>query len=133
MKPILPIVLFAVTVSAAGAVLALPTRQAILDDYAAQAGAAPSAERGKAFFLAIQSGGKPDTASCTSCHGTDPRGPGRTRAGKPIDPLAVSMTPDRFTDAAKVEKWFTRNCDSVLGRACTPAEKADFIAFMSSL
>ena len=39
----------------------------------------------------------------------------------------------RFTDSAFVEKWFGRNCDSVLGRACTAAEKADVIAWLSSL
>ena len=46
--------------------------------------------------------------------------------------MAVSVTPDRFTDLAKVEKWFRRNCNTVLGRECTPAEKGDFIAFMTS-
>jgi len=55
-----------------------------------------------------------------------------TRAGQAIAPMAVSVTPDRFTDLAKLEKWFRRNCDTVLGRECTSAEKGDYIAFMAS-
>lgn len=89
-----------------------------------------AAERGAAFYAATQSGGKPDTPSCASCHGAAPREQGRTRAGKEIAPMAVSLTPDRFTDPAKVEKWFGRNCNSVLGRDCTAAEKGDFIAYL---
>jgi len=91
-----------------------------------------SAERGAAFFRATHQGGKPDTPSCTTCHGTEPRATGKTRAGKPIDPMAVSANPARFTDPKEVAKWFTRNCKSVLGRECTAAEKGDFITFMAS-
>jgi hypothetical protein len=29
-----------------------------------------------------------------------------------------------------VEKWFTRTCQDVLGRACTAQEKGDFITYM---
>jgi len=101
--------------------------------YAAEAGAAPSAQRGAAFFAATHVGGKPDTPSCSTCHTADPRAEGRTRAGKVIEPMAVSRNPTRYTDLKFVEKWFGRNCDSVLGRACTAGEKADFIAYMSSL
>ncbi len=128
----LSIVLAALGMAATVAVAASPARQAILDGYAAKAGGQPSAARGKAFFFATHSGGKPNVGSCTACHGKNPRNTGRTRAGKPIEPMAVSVTPSRFTDAAKVEKWFGRNCKTVLGRVCTAAEKADFIAFMAS-
>lgn len=89
-----------------------------------------SAERGGAFFAARPSGGQPDTPSCTACHGETPRSTGRTKAGKEIGPLAASMDPSRYADPDKVEKWFGRNCQSVLGRACTAREKGDFIAFM---
>jgi hypothetical protein len=47
--------------------------------------------------------------------------------------MALSVTPTRFSDRDKAEKWFARNCDSVLGRACTAGEKADFIAYLTSL
>jgi Domain of unknown function (DUF1924) len=92
-----------------------------------------SAEKGKAFFLADHVGGKPDTPSCTSCHTKSPLNAGQTRAGKTIDPMAVSLSPKRFTEMAKTEKWFARNCSSVLGRECTPQEKGDFITYMSGL
>jgi Domain of unknown function (DUF1924) len=114
-------------------------RDAILADLMAQAQSEDaafksfSADRGKAFFLATVTGGKPDTASCTACHTKDPKAKGLSRAGKDIDPMAVSKTPDRFTDPEKVAKWFARNCASVLGRECTAGEKGDFITFMSSL
>ncbi len=44
--------------------------------------------------------------------------------------MAVSRSPERFTDPDKVAKWFARNCDTVLGRPCTAREKGDFITFM---
>lgn len=90
-----------------------------------------SAQRGEAFWFATHPGGKPDTPSCTSCHAKDPTLPGETRAGKAIDPMAVSRSPKRFTDAAEVEKWFIRNCNGVLGRECTPVEKGDVLTFLS--
>jgi hypothetical protein len=110
--------------------------QAVLAHYAALAKAADpgfagfSAARGQAFFLARHDVNR-DTPSCSTCHTTDPTRRGETRAGKAIDPMAVSVTPGRFSDPVKVEKWFRRNCDTVLGRECTPQEKGDFIAFMS--
>lgn len=117
-----------------GAAWAAGPRQAILDSYAAAAGGAKfSAEAGKSLFQDAHTGGNADTPSCSTCHTKDPRNAGRTRVGKDIAPMAVSKTPDRFTDPAKVEKWFTRNCNTVLGRECTPQEKGDFITYMSSL
>ena len=55
---------------------------------------------------------------------------GETRTAKPIDPMAVSKTPARYTDKAKVDKWFRRNCKGVIGRECTAQEKVDFISYM---
>ncbi|MFD2174815.1 DUF1924 domain-containing protein [Rhodobacter lacus] len=106
---------------------------ALIARYEAAAGAKADAGAGRDLFLANHTGGKPDTPSCTTCHGTDPQKAGQARTGKAIEPLAPSATPGRFTDAAKVEKWFGRNCGSVLGRACTDAEKANLIAWLSSL
>lgn len=91
-----------------------------------------TAENGKALFMATHQGGKPDTPSCTICHTKIPANSGKTRAGKAIDPMAVSANPQRFTDLAKVEKWFGRNCNSVLGRDCTPQEKGDFVTWLTS-
>jgi len=89
-----------------------------------------SAERGASLYRTTHQG-KDGPTSCATCHGGSPQGNGQTRLGKAIDPMAVSKNPARYTDAVNVEKWFKRNCTEVLGRACTAAEKGDFIAFMS--
>lgn len=113
-----------------------PRRDAILADLLAQARQAEpdftgfSAERGAALYQATHTGGKQGTGSCTTCHGKAPQDTGQTRAGKTIEPMAVSKNPARYTDKANVEKWFTRNCQDVLGRACTAKEKGDFLTYM---
>lgn len=114
-------------------------RQHILDSYAAEVRRTNpsfhgfSAADGRGFFLATPGTGHPETPSCTGCHTQSPLNQGHTRAGKAIAPMAVSHTPDRFTDPVKVERWFTRNCNTVYGRPCTAREKGDFITFMSGL
>ncbi|ARE39717.1 Ubiquinol--cytochrome c reductase, cytochrome B subunit [Rhodovulum sp. P5] len=119
---------------AAAPALAQDTSPArLIAGYEAEAGTPANPAAGKALFLATHGTGKPDTPACTTCHTDNPRAAGQTRTGKTIDPLAPSANPDRFTDVKKVEKWFGRNCDSVLGRACTAAEKADIIAWLSGL
>lgn len=105
----------------------------LIAKYGGEAASEASATRGQALFMASHTGGKPETASCTTCHTGDPKAVGQARTGKPIDPLAPSVNPERFTDLKFVEKWFGRNCNSVLGRDCTAAEKADIIAWLSSL
>ncbi len=106
-------------------------REDLLAQYAAAAKSAGfSAARGETLHTRNFSGGKPDTPSCTSCHGKDTRSAGRTRTGKAIEPVALSVTPTRYTDPAKVEKWFKRNCTEVLGRECTPQEKGDWLSFV---
>ncbi len=130
----------------AAAVAALPLvalaadarRDAILADYVAKARAADpgatafSAQRGETLFRTKWNGGDPRTASCTACHTADPRAAGQNaKTGRPIEPVAVSVNPKRFTDPATVEKQFTRDCRNVLGRECTPLEKGDYITFMA--
>ncbi len=120
---------------ASAGVMAGP-REDILAQLQAQASAEDasfegfSAERGEVLFSTSFGLGKPETPACTSCHGTSPLNTGETRAGKPIEPMAVSLTPERYTDPEKVEKWFRRNCRSVLDRECTALEKGDFLTFM---
>lgn len=117
-------------------VAAEPRRDAILAALRAQAQQEDasftdfSAERGAAFYGATHAGGKPGTNACTVCHGSRPQDTGQTRVGKTIEPMAVSKNPARYTDQANVEKWFTRNCQEVLGRACTAREKGDFLTYM---
>jgi len=118
------------------ALLALPayaeTPQQILDSLVSQAGPA-SASRGEQFFRAKSSAGK-TADSCAACHTDNPKAPGQhVKTHKAIDPIAPVAQRDRFTDPAKVEKWFKRNCNEVLARACTAQEKADFTAYMISV
>jgi mono/diheme cytochrome c family protein len=88
-----------------------------------------SATRGEAFYKA-----KTGEVSCASCHGDSPKAHGKhATTGKDILPMAPVANAERFTDAAKVEKWFKRNCSDVLKRACTSIEKGDFIAYLSSV
>jgi uncharacterized membrane protein len=86
-----------------------------------------SAARGEQFFKAKH--GK--EWSCTSCHSDNPAAQGKhANSGKDIQPLAPAANAERFTDMAKVEKWFKRNCNDVLGRVCTPLEKGDVLSYL---
>jgi hypothetical protein len=98
--------------------------------YQAAAGSPAQADRGRAFFVNRHGG----EWSCASCHGQVPTGAGRHAVtAKPIDPLAPAFNPKAFTDERRVEKWFRRNCKDVVQRECTPAEKADVLAWLQSL
>ena len=92
-----------------------------------------SVANGKKLFYLERLHSKGESVSCTLCHTTDARQPGKTRANKVIEPLAPVANPKRFTDEAKVEKWFTRNCKDVLERLCTAEEKQSFILYMKSI
>ena len=88
-----------------------------------------SASRGEALYQL-----KTGAVACATCHGASPKETGKhASTGKAILPMAPSSNPERFTDAAKVEKWFKRNCNDVLKRACTATEKGDFITYMFSI
>lgn len=88
-----------------------------------------SAERGQRFFTE-----KHSEWSCSTCHTATPTAAGtHFRTQKSIAPLAPAANPRRFTDPAKVDKWFTRNCNDVLGRACTPQEQGDVLAWLVTL
>ncbi len=98
--------------------------------WSAQAGAPGNAARGQSFFSSKHGG----EWSCASCHGTPPTATGKhASTGKAIDPLAPAFNPKAFTDAARVEKWFRRNCKDVLARECSDAEKADVLAYLAGL
>lgn len=102
----------------------------LLAGYSTQAGAAASPQRGEQFFNVTH--GK--EWSCASCHGTVPTQAGKhASTGKVIGALAPSANAQRFSDAAKVEKWFRRNCNDVLGRECSVTEKADVMSWLVGL
>ncbi|MCG3144780.1 MAG: hypothetical protein HONDAALG_02253 [Gammaproteobacteria bacterium] len=93
-----------------------------------------SAERGRTLFATEHPHGNDPAMACISCHTEDPRGAGEhRRTGKRIKPLAPSANPERLSNAYKVEKWFTRNCQDVLQRQCTPLEKGDVITWLLSV
>ena len=101
-----------------------------LQRWSAEAGTAGDPARGQAFFGARHGG----EWSCASCHGQPPTRQGQHAAtGKSIAPLAPAFNPQGFTDSAKVDKWFRRNCKDVLARECTPLEKADVLAYLAGL
>ncbi len=98
--------------------------------YEAAAGAQGRADKGQTFFTSRHG----DEWSCASCHGQRPTGAGRHAVtSKPMDPLAPAFNPKAFTDERRVEKWFRRNCQDVLKRACSPGEKADVLAWLQTL
>ena len=101
-----------------------------LSQWSAAAGKPASAERGQVFFNTKHGG----QWSCASCHGTPPTGDGKhASTGKAIKPLAPAFNPQTFTDSARVDKWFRRNCKDVLSRECSAAEKADVMVYLISL
>jgi hypothetical protein len=102
----------------------------MLAGYVTQSGQAANAAKGETFFKASHG----QEWQCTSCHGKSPMVGGRhASTDKAIEPLAPAANSKRFTDSAKVEKWFRRNCKDVLARECTAAEKADVLAWLISL
>ncbi len=92
-----------------------------------------SADAGASFFRTERAHSNGQKVSCATCHTSDPRNQGKTRANKVIEPIAPIVNAQRFTDPVKVEKWFGRNCKDVLERACTAKEKGDYIQFMLSV
>lgn len=106
------------------------TPGAQLQRWSAEAGKPGNVGQGQVFFNS-QHGGE---WSCASCHGTPPTKPGEhANTGKAISPLAPAFNAKAFTDSAKVDKWFRRNCKDVLSRECTAVEKANVLAYLTGL
>lgn len=123
---------------ACGAAQAAP--QELLQSYAAQARQENpqfrefSASRGETFYHAKRTPSSGKTVSCAACHTDNPKSAGRNeKTAKEILPLAPSANKERLTDAAKVEKWFKRNCQDVMERTCTAQEKGDFLTYLLSI
>jgi cytochrome c553 len=101
-----------------------------LQRWNAEAGAAGSPAQGQVFFQSRHGA----EWSCASCHGTPPTAQGKhASTGKTIAPLAPAFNAKAFTDTAKTDKWFRRNCKDVLSRECSAREKADVLAYLLSL
>ena len=105
------------------------TPQDLLKSYEAQSGKA-SPSRGEQFFNAKH--GK--EWSCSTCHENPPNHDTKhIVTGKVIKPLAPSANSARFTDEAKADKWFKRNCNDVLDRDCTAQEKAEVLSWLMTV
>jgi mono/diheme cytochrome c family protein len=119
--------------------IALPltaSANVILDGYKAQAKQENAAFKdftvaaGQKLYTTVG----PNQMSCSSCHTDSPKNEGKhAKTNKAIDPLAPSVNAKRFSDLAQVEKWFKRNCNDALGRACTTQEKGDFMTYVLSV
>ncbi len=121
------VALFAAPVLAEGGVV-----ERLLEEYRAAGAAMPSSEAGRRLWTQEISRGQ-ETRSCASCHTADLRKEGRhAETGRSIRPLAPSVNARRLTEAAKIEKWFGRNCKWTYGRACTPEEKGHFLSYIST-
>jgi cytochrome c len=84
-------------------------------------------ERGKQLWYAVS-----NQRSCTNCHGENPTVVGRhVKTGKPIEPMAPSLNPQRFQSGKDIEKWFSRNCKWTFGRECSTQEKADILTWLA--
>ena len=92
-----------------------------------------SIKEGERIFRTERVNSKGAKISCMTCHTSNPKDEGLTRNNKVIDPLAPVANKERFTDMAKVEKWFKRNCKDVYDRECTVTEKGHFTKFMMSI
>jgi hypothetical protein len=89
-----------------------------------------SATRGEQFFKSTHG----NDWSCSTCHTKNPAAQGKhAKTSKIIQPLAPAANAERFTDQAKVDKWFKRNCNDILDRACTPLEKGDVLTYLMTL
>ncbi|AWV00492.1 cytochrome C [Burkholderia sp. JP2-270] len=106
------------------------TSARLLDGYTAKAGSSAVPSRGQQFFTSRHG----RDWGCATCHGSTPTGQGRhVVTSKTIEPLAPAFNPARFTDKARTEKWFRRNCKDVVGRECSAIEKADVLSWLMSL
>jgi hypothetical protein len=102
------------------------TPQDLLKSYETQSGKA-SPVHGERFFNAKHG----NEWSCASCHENPPHHDTKhIVTGKVIKPLAPSANSARFTDEAKADKWFKRNCHDVLTRDCSTQEKADVLSWL---
>ena len=124
----------AVAMVLAGAAVMSPAQAAtpaeLLAGYTAQAAVPALPARGQQWFTSTHG----RDWSCSSCHGAVPTQTGKhASTGKPIEALAPAFNSQRFTDAAKAEKWFRRNCNDIVGRECSAGEKADVLSWLLTL
>jgi len=131
------LLLTAMMFSAAPAVMAANLIPDMLKSYEAKGASHFDARAGAAFwhkeFPAPENAENPKPRSCQTCHGADLTQSGEhIRTGKVIEPMALSVNPERFSEAKKIKKWFRRNCKWVLGRTCTAQEKGNVLLYLQN-
>lgn len=101
----------------------------MLTDYQQQGAVASDMNAGRALWFS-----KNGDRSCSSCHSDSPLKSGKhVKTGKLIEPMALSVNPERYRDSRKIEKWFLRNCKWTLGRQCSAQEKSNILTWLGSL
>ena len=91
-----------------------------LERWSAQAGAPGQPERGRAFFTTPHGG----EWSCGFVPRQSADGEGQAREHRQGDrPARTGLQPGTFTDSAKVDKWFRRNCIDVWAVSAAPARR----------
>jgi hypothetical protein len=130
---LLAMVLFLTSMAVVAADQTIPTSlPELFTHYGADSPQPLDAGRGKELWFKKTLADDGKMRDCTVCHGDALNKPGKhIKTGKVIDPMAPSANKERFTDLAKVEKWFKRNCKWTLGRECTAQEKGDVLKYLS--
>lgn len=119
--------------AAAPAVMANAATDELFVRYKVAGASGQDAARGQKIWTREAKAEGGEMMSCSKCHGDDLSKDGKHfKTGKLIKPMAPSANAERFTDAKKIEKWFKRNCNDVLGRECTAQEKGDVLKFLLS-
>jgi hypothetical protein len=100
----------------------------MLTEYQQQGAVMPDANSGREIWFSTHG-----DRSCSSCHSDSPLKSGsHVKTGKLIEPMALSVNPDRYQESKKIEKWFLRNCKWTLGRECSAQEKSNILSWLSS-
>ena len=134
MKLSKPIIIADVLLALTAPVLANDTVTKLLEEYHGQATQSFSAEAGRQLWIQSFPAADGSQRSCTTCHTINPGEIGKhAQTGKPIEPLAPSVNPQRLTQEKEIRKWLTRNCKWTLGRVCTAQEKGDLLTYLNSL
>lgn len=127
-------IIAALVMASQTAVYANDTTDNMLINYQQQGGTEFSVDVGERLWTQeISHSESPTTRSCASCHGNVLTNTGKhIKTGKIIKAMSPISNPMRFTDEAKIEKWFYRNCKWTWGRECNVQEKGDILLFLST-
>ena len=114
----------------ASSVWATPATDELFARYQTEGASSFDAKRGGDNWVKKVKG-EDGEMSCQTCHGNDLTKQGKhKKTGKIIEPMAPGANAERFSEVKKIEKWFKRNCNDVLGRECKPQEKGDFLKYL---